>query len=270
MLNESTAARVFSSCAEHPAARRFPFVLPGTGTPYVQHRSPAGLTGLSASAARCTGIQAASRFSFLARFERAASSLPTFKPDSEALLAIGEICSRLEGIPLAIELAAARVKTLTVHQILQRTTNLLDLLHVSSGTAVQRHRTMAAVMDWSYNLLTDPERELFARLSVFHGDFSLQSAEKICHGEGIREEQAVNKKDLLRCQVMSHEGCLDADYVDPYLANSSKAGRYCCMNSSTWRAKSSFTPAAAFDFSTGVMMTRRCSRSSSGLTLSPS
>lgn len=205
MLNESTAARVFSSCAEHPAARRFPFVLPGTGTPYVQHRSPAGLTGLSASAARCTGIQAASRFSFLARFERAASSLPTFKPDSEALLAIGEICSRLEGIPLAIELAAARVKTLTVHQILQRTTNLLDLLHVSSGSAVQRHRTMAAVMDWSYNLLTDPERELFARLSVFHGDFSLQTAEKICHGEGIREEQIL---ELLA-------GLVDKSLVEP-------------------------------------------------------
>jgi predicted ATPase/DNA-binding SARP family transcriptional activator len=121
--------------------------------------------------------------------ERALSTLPTFQPAPETLLEIGEICRQLEGMPLAIELAAARVKTLTVHQILQRLDNMLDFLKASSMTALPRHRTMAAVIDWSYDMLTVPERELFARLSVFSGDFSLQAAEQICQGEGIREGQ---------------------------------------------------------------------------------
>lgn len=119
--------------------------------------------------------------------ERAKSALPTFKPDSKALLTIAGICRHLDGIPLAIEMAAARVKTLTVNQIAQRLDNTLDLLKSPSNTALPRHRTMEAVMDWSYDMLTGRERELFARLSVFTGHFSLQAVEKICQGKGIGE-----------------------------------------------------------------------------------
>jgi predicted ATPase/DNA-binding SARP family transcriptional activator len=121
--------------------------------------------------------------------ERAAATLPTFRPTPETLLTIAEICRQLEGMPLAIELAAARVKTLTVHQIVQRLDNMLEFLKASPLTALPRHQTMAAVIDWSYGMLTVPERELFARLSVFSGDFSLQAAEHICQGEQIREGQ---------------------------------------------------------------------------------
>ena len=123
--------------------------------------------------------------------ERAVSTLPTFRPHAEALLVIGEICRRLEGMPLAIEMAAARVKTLAVHQIVQRLDNVLDLLKLSSSSALPHHRTMEAVMDWSFAMLTTAERNLFARLSVFSGDFSLQAAEKICQGEGIQEGQVL-------------------------------------------------------------------------------
>ncbi len=119
--------------------------------------------------------------------ERAKSTLPTFQPDARALLTIAGICRRLDGIPLAIEMAAARVKTLTVHQIAQRLDNTLELLRAPANSALPRHRTMEAVMDWSYEMLTSHERELFARLSVFTGHFSLQAVEQICQGKGIRE-----------------------------------------------------------------------------------
>ncbi len=121
--------------------------------------------------------------------ERAKSTLPTFQPDTQALLAIAAICRHLDGMPLAIEMAAARVKTLSVIQIVQRLDNTLDLLGTSSTTALPRHRTMEAVMDWSYDMLTGTERELFARLSVFSGHFSLQAVEQICQGKGIREAE---------------------------------------------------------------------------------
>lgn len=121
--------------------------------------------------------------------ERAKSALPTFKPDPKALLTIAGICRRLDGIPLAIEMAAARVKTLTVTQIAQRLDNTLELLKSPSNSMLPRHRTMQAVMDWSYNMLTSRERELFARLSVFTGHFSLQAVEKICQGKGISESE---------------------------------------------------------------------------------
>lgn len=121
--------------------------------------------------------------------ERARSTLPTFQPDEQAIQAIATICRHLEGMPLAIEMAAARVKTLSVDQIIQRLDNTLDLLRGSSMTALPRQRTMEAVMDWSYSLLTEPERELFARLGVFSGHFSLQAVEVICQGKGIRKGQ---------------------------------------------------------------------------------
>jgi predicted ATPase/DNA-binding SARP family transcriptional activator/Tfp pilus assembly protein PilF len=121
--------------------------------------------------------------------ERALSTLPTFRPTGGTLLAIGKICRRLEGMPLAIEMAAAKVKTLTVHQIVERLDNVLDLLKPAAAGALPRHRTMEAVMDWSYAMLVPSERDFFARLSVFSGGFSLQAAEKICQGQGISEEE---------------------------------------------------------------------------------
>jgi len=144
---------------------------------------------LQDSTAETQGLQANESVELF--IERAVSTLPTFQPAPATLPAIGEICRQLEGMPLAIELAAARVKTLTVHQIVQRLDNMLEFLKASPLTALPRHRTMAAVIDWSYDMLTVPERELFARLSVFSGDFSLQAAEQICQGEQFRDGQVL-------------------------------------------------------------------------------
>jgi predicted ATPase/DNA-binding SARP family transcriptional activator len=143
--------------------------------------------------------------------ERAVSTLPTFRVTSAILPAIAEICRHLEGIPLAIEMAAARVKTLTVHQIVQRLDNILELLKGSSNAVLPRHHTMEAVMDWSYDMLTIAERELFARLSIFSGHFSLEAVESICAGKGIAEREVLEllaslvDKSLVGMLPMVHE-----------------------------------------------------------------
>jgi predicted ATPase/DNA-binding SARP family transcriptional activator len=124
--------------------------------------------------------------------DRAMSTLPTFKANDEALFSIGEICRRLEGMPLAIEMAAAHVKTLSVQQIAQRLDRVTDLLQFPASGNLERHATMKAVMDWSYSLLTNTERKLIARLSVFSGSFSLQAVEEICQGDGIHKEEILD------------------------------------------------------------------------------
>src|SRR6266508_3832761 len=115
--------------------------------------------------------------------ERATAVLPTFRSTRQNMAAITLVCQRLDGIPLAIELAAARVKVLAVEQIAARLDNRFSLLTGSSRTALPRHRTLRATIDWSYDLLSEPERALFRRLSVFAGGFSLEAAEAVCGDE---------------------------------------------------------------------------------------
>jgi predicted ATPase/DNA-binding CsgD family transcriptional regulator len=105
--------------------------------------------------------------------ERAQAVVPEFGPDPQVLPLIGEICRRLDGIPLAIELAAARVRGLSVRQIVTRLDDSMTLL-------TSPRRTMAATLDWSYALLTDQERVVLRRLSVFAGGWVLEAAEAIC------------------------------------------------------------------------------------------
>lgn len=97
--------------------------------------------------------------------------------------AVATICRRLEGIPLALELAAARVRSMAVADIADRLGDPLRLLDAGSRTAPPRHQTLRAALDWSYEALSDPERRLFARVSVFAGDFSLEAAEAVCPEE---------------------------------------------------------------------------------------
>src|SRR5262249_28604189 len=110
--------------------------------------------------------------------ERAAEALPAFTlaPDNAACVA--HICRRLDGIPLAIELAAARVKILSVEQIAVR---LDDAARLLKSTTAQdpRHATLKAAMDWSYQFLTPPEQAVFRRLSVFASSFTLEAAEEV-------------------------------------------------------------------------------------------
>jgi predicted ATPase/DNA-binding SARP family transcriptional activator len=126
--------------------------------------------------------------------ERASNVLPSFTLTSENAVLVAQICRRLDGIPLAIELAAARVKVLSLEQIAARLDDCFRLLTVGSRTALPRHQTLQATMDWSYGLLWEQEQILFRRLSVFAGSFTLEAAEAICAGEELRQS---NVLDLL-------------------------------------------------------------------------
>jgi predicted ATPase/DNA-binding SARP family transcriptional activator len=112
--------------------------------------------------------------------ERAQDVLPAFALTDQTAGAVAQVCRRLDGIPLAIELAAARVKVLTPEQIARRLDNAFALLTSTSRTALPRHRTLRATIDWSYQLLSEAERRLFERLSVFAGGFTLEAVEVVC------------------------------------------------------------------------------------------
>lgn len=132
--------------------------------------------------------------------DRAQSVVRDFSLTQDNAHAIAQVCYHLDGIPLAIELAAARVKLLQVEEIAARLDDRFRLLTSGARTALPRHQTLQAMIDWSYDLLTEPERNLLMRLSVFAGGWSLESAELVCAGDGIRRHaildvltQLVNK-----------------------------------------------------------------------------
>lgn len=112
--------------------------------------------------------------------DRARLADPGFTLTDANASAVAQICLRLDGIPLAIELAATRVRVLSVEQILERLEQRFRLLTGGSRTVMPRHRTLRAAFDWSYELLTEPERMLFRRMSVFAGSFSLEAVEVVC------------------------------------------------------------------------------------------
>ena len=93
--------------------------------------------------------------------------------------AVAEICRRLDGVPLAIELAAARMPSMTPAEVVERLSSRFHLLRSSRRISAERHRTLRAVVDWSYELLDPLERRVFDRLSVFAGAFSLPAAEAV-------------------------------------------------------------------------------------------
>ncbi len=125
--------------------------------------------------------------------DRAAAARPDFRLTRQNAAAVAQICIRLDGIPLAIELAAARVRALSVEDILARLDDRFRLL-VGSHIALPRQQTLRALIDWSYDLLTAKESMLFCRLSVFAGGWNLEAAEQICSGG---EVQAWEVMDLL-------------------------------------------------------------------------
>lgn len=111
--------------------------------------------------------------------ERAALVLPAFALTKQNRAAVIQVCRRLDGMPLAIELAAARVKVMAVEQIAARLDDRFGLLASPDRAALPRHQTLRAMVDWSYALLTEPEQTLFRHLAVFTGGFTLEAAEAV-------------------------------------------------------------------------------------------
>ena len=122
---------------------------------------------------------------------RASAAEQRFDPSSTDLRTVAELCEHLDGLPLAIELAAARVSSLAPSQIVQRLEDRFVLLGGQSRAVTSRHRTLHALVDWSHDLLGEAERIVFRRLSVFPGDFGSDGAEQTCSGGGIAPVEAL-------------------------------------------------------------------------------
>jgi non-specific serine/threonine protein kinase len=124
--------------------------------------------------------------------DRARSVQPGFAVTTQNARALVQICIRLDGIPLAIELAASRTRVLSVDQILARLEDRLGLLTGGSRTAPVRHQTLRAAIDWSHHLLSEAERILFRRLSVFAGVWTLEAAEAVCADNGLEQREVLD------------------------------------------------------------------------------
>src|SRR5215207_1790650 len=145
-------------------------------------------------------------------FERAISYRPDLQLTESSAEQLLRICHALEGIPLAIELAAARVKTLSLEQLASRLDDKLGLLTTGSRVAQPRQQTLRAAIDWSYELLSEEEQVVLQRLSVFYGSWALEAAEVVCADERIASNQVLDlitrllDKSLILSET--HEGLL--------------------------------------------------------------
>jgi predicted ATPase/DNA-binding XRE family transcriptional regulator len=138
--------------------------------------------------------------------ERAALALSSFRLTKQNAQTVGQICRRLDGIPLAIELAAARVDILQENEILKQLNHCFDLLANNRRAVLARHQTMRASMDWSWELLTLPEQTFMRQLSVFAGGWTLESAQTVCEGDALNLTSALVKKSLIMVnQEPKHE-----------------------------------------------------------------
>ncbi|MEO7803141.1 MAG: adenylate/guanylate cyclase domain-containing protein [Actinomycetota bacterium] len=124
--------------------------------------------------------------------ERSRLHKPDFVMQPQDVPAVAQICRCLDGIPLAIELAAARMRSLSPQQIAERLEDQFNLLAGASRTALSRQQTIRGAIDWSYELLTAPERHLLTALSVFAGSFGLKAVEGICSDEGVGVGEVVD------------------------------------------------------------------------------
>ena len=124
--------------------------------------------------------------------ERARLKLPAFSLTADNAAAVGKVCRGLEGVPLAVELAAARMGSMAAEHLADRLDDTLSLLSVGPRTAKSRQRTMRATLEWSHGLLREKERIAFGRISVFSAGFSLAAAEAVVTGEGIVEAEVLD------------------------------------------------------------------------------
>ena len=129
--------------------------------------------------------------------DRARHARPDFVVDDDNAAAMAEICTRLDGLPLAIELAAARVRALSLAEIVESLHDRFRLLTGGARTAVRRQQTLRASVDWSHALLTEPEQVLFRRLAVFSGGFDLDAAQAVAGGGDVQRYQVLDQLSLL-------------------------------------------------------------------------
>jgi predicted ATPase/class 3 adenylate cyclase len=130
--------------------------------------------------------------------DRARAVKADFTLDAANAQGVAQVCTRLDGVPLAIELAAARIGAMTPSELTRRLDRRFRLLTGGDRVAIERHQTLRATIDWSYDLLTPPERQLLIRLSVFAGGFTIEAAEAVCSGDPIEEDDVL---DLLATLV---------------------------------------------------------------------
>jgi predicted ATPase/class 3 adenylate cyclase len=155
------------------ATSREPLQIPGEAV--------LGLSTLAVPGPRVAEPEAAVEYDSVRLFvERASAAHAAFRIDAGNAAAIAAICQRVEGIPLAIELAAARVRTLPAQQIASRLQDRFRLLSSGDPTSSPRQRTLEALIDWSHDLLSDDERRIFAQLAVFSGGWTVEAAECVC------------------------------------------------------------------------------------------
>jgi predicted ATPase/class 3 adenylate cyclase len=166
--------------------------------------------------------------------DRARAVTPSFALTVENAPAIAQICRRLDGIPLAVELAAARIRSLPPQQIAARLDDRFRLLTGGTRTALPRHRTLRAAFDWSFDLLSPAEQALVPRLAVFGGGFSLEAAEAICSGGPVEAGDVLDLLSRLidRSLLLSEQDGSEAryrmletirDYAQERLAESGEA-----------------------------------------------
>ncbi len=196
--------RLLSHCSELTilATSREPLRIAGEVTWRVPSLATADPARLPASVEEIHSYPAIALF-----VDRAEANKPGFRLTLESAPVAAQICARLEGMPLPIELAAGRVAVLSLQQIAARLDDAFRLLVRGSRTGPSRHETMRATLDWSYDLLTTDERCLFRRLSVFAGGFNLRDAEAVCSGETLDPECHVDILHLLieKSLVLSEE-----------------------------------------------------------------
>lgn len=129
--------------------------------------------------------------------DRATNHVPDFSLTSENVYAVAQICRLLDGIPLALELAATRLRSLSAAQLLERIDDRFRLLTVSDHGAVARQRTLQALIDWSYELCCESEQTLWRRLSIFVGTFDIEAAEAVCAFDGLERAVVFDTLDRL-------------------------------------------------------------------------
>ncbi len=204
---------------------REPLALPGEQIyhlPALSYPTAAEMAALPAAGALKASVleRLAAYEAILLFVDRAAAVQPAFSLTGENARAVATICRRLDGMPLAIELAAARINVLTPGEIAGRLDDRFSLLRANHrGAVVERHQTLRGVMDWSHDLLPAAEQILLRRLSVFAGCFTLPSVEQVCGGNGLEEKSlldhlsALINKSLVQAET-AFEGAARYDMLE--------------------------------------------------------